>query len=63
MNHQIESAAEEPSSVTSEITRNANNIHEVTEETAAAAERTLQSSQALNQSSGELKAVASPFRV
>ena len=63
MNLQIASAAEEQSSVTGEITRNVNNIHDVTEETAASAERTLKSSQDLNRSSADLNQVVSMFRV
>ena len=63
MNLQIASAAEEQSLVTSEITRNINNIHEVTEETAAASQKTSQSSQDLNRSSINLNRVVSLFRV
>jgi methyl-accepting chemotaxis protein len=63
MNHQIASAAEQQSAVTEEITRNVNNILEVTGETADAAVKTHNASVDLNQSSDELNLVVAQFKV
>ncbi len=63
MNSQIASAAEEQSSVASEIDRNVINIRDIAAETVEGAEQTAASSQSMNQVAGQLMSLVKEFKV
>ncbi len=63
MSTQIASATEEQASVTEEISRNVDNIHQVAQSTATGAEQTETSSQMLARLGDDLKGLVSQFKV
>ncbi|MEJ2456563.1 MAG: methyl-accepting chemotaxis protein [Candidatus Thiodiazotropha sp.] len=63
MSTQIASATEEQASVTEEISKNVDNIHQVAQSTASGSEQTEASSQMLARLGDELKSLVGQFRV
>ena len=63
MNAQIASAAEEQSSVATEIDRNVINIRDIAAETVEGAEQTAASAQTMNQVAGQLMSLVREFKV
>lgn len=63
MNTQIATAAEEQSSVASEIERSVHNIHQISEQTAVGANQTSSASAGLAQLSSELQQLVATFKV